>query len=185
MQFVETEVSGAFVLELDVHEDHRGFFARVWDPGELSAVGLNPVLAQASLSRNVHLGTLRGMHFQRPPHEEAKVVRCVRGALFDVVVDLRRDSPTYLSSHGVELTHENGRALYVPEGCAHGYQTLLEDTDVLYFISRPYAPESADGVRWDDPVFDISWPAAALRTMSERDRSWPDYAIAGVDAFRP
>jgi dTDP-4-dehydrorhamnose 3,5-epimerase len=162
-----------------LHEDERGFFARIWDPDEFSAAGLTPTLAQSSLSRNALRGTLRGLHFQRAPHQEVKLVRCVRGAVFDVVLDLRPDSSSYLRALGVELTHENGRALYVPEGCAHGYQTLLDDTDVLYFISRAYAPEAADGVRWDDPAFNIAWPDTARRTVSERDRSWPDFRPLG------
>jgi dTDP-4-dehydrorhamnose 3,5-epimerase len=175
MRFVETPVAGAVVVELDHHRDERGFFARVWDPHELSGAGLTSALAQASISRSTRAGTLRGMHFQRPPHEEAKLVRCVRGAIFDVVLDLRRDSPTYLRWHGVRLDEDNGKALYVPEGCAHGLQTLANDTDVLYLISRPFVPEASDGVRWDDPVFGIEWPDAPERTIGHRDRSWPDY----------
>ncbi len=175
MRLLGTAIAGAFLVELDRHEDDRGFFARAWDTTEFADAGLAPQLAQASISRNTRAGTLRGMHFQRSPHEEAKLVRCVRGAIFDVALDLRPDSPTYLRSHGVELTHENGRALYVPEGCAHGFQTLVDDTDVLYLISRPYVPEAAAGVRWDDPAFGIAWPDVVVRTMSERDRSWPDF----------
>jgi dTDP-4-dehydrorhamnose 3,5-epimerase len=137
---------------------------------------MNPRLAQASVSRTTLAGTIRGMHLQRPPHDEAKLVRCVRGAIFDVVVDLRPASPTYLRWHGVELTHENGRALCVPEGCGHGLQTLVDDTDVLYMISAPYVPEAATGVRWDDPVFSIEWPAVPT-VIAARDRSWADYVV--------
>ena len=175
MRFVETPIPGAVVVELDRRDDERGFFARAWDPDELAGAGLAAGIAQVSLSRSTKAGTLRGMHFQRPPHQEAKLVRCVRGAIFDVVLDLRPDSPGYLSSYGVRLDHDAGRALYVPEGCAHGFQTLVDDSDMLYLISAPYAPQSADGVRWDDPAFGIEWPPCDDRTIGERDRSWPDY----------
>jgi dTDP-4-dehydrorhamnose 3,5-epimerase len=177
MRFTETRVSGAVLVELERHHDERGFFARAWDPDELAAAGLDPRLAQVSLSRSTRAGTLRGMHFQRPPHEEAKLVRCVRGAIFDVVLDLRPDSETFLGWYGARLDEENGRALYVPQGCAHGFQTLTEDSDVLYLISHPYVQDASDGVRWDDPVFSIEWPDAPERTIGERDRSWPDYAV--------
>jgi len=163
------------VVELERHEDERGFFARIWDPGELGSAGMTPDLAQASISRSTRAGTLRGMHFQASPHEEAKLVRCVRGAIFDVVLDLRPDSRTYLAWYGVRLDEDNGKALYVPEGCAHGFQTLVQDSDVLYLISSPYVAESSSGVRWDDPAFAIEWPEAAERTIGERDLAWPDY----------
>ncbi len=179
MRFVETPIPGAVVVELERHEDERGFFARVWDPEELSAAGLTPGLAQASLSRSTREGTLRGMHFQVAPHEEAKLVRCVRGAIFDVVLDLRPDSPTYLGWHGVRLDEENGKALHIPEGCAHGFQTLVGSSDVLYLISAPYVPEASSGVRWDDPAFGIEWPESPDRTIGERDRAWPDYVQLG------
>jgi dTDP-4-dehydrorhamnose 3,5-epimerase len=175
VRFVETPIAGVYVVELERHEDERGFFARAWDPDEFAAVGLARGIAQASLSRSTRAGTLRGMHFQVAPHEEAKLVRCVRGAIFDVALDLRPDSPTYLSWHGVRLDEQNGSALYVPEGCAHGFQTLVDDSDVLYLISSPYVAEASSGVRWDDPAFGICWPEAPERTIGERDRSWPDY----------
>jgi dTDP-4-dehydrorhamnose 3,5-epimerase len=179
MRFGETPIPGAVVVELDRHADERGFFARAWDPDELRGAGLTPELAQVSISRSTHVGTLRGMHFQRRPHEEAKLVRCVRGAIFDVVLDLRPDSDTYLGWHGVRLDQEDGHALYVPEGCAHGFQTLEPDTDVLYLISHPYVPEASSGFRWDDPAFGIEWPAAIQRTIGARDLAWPDYAPDG------
>ena len=179
MRFVETRVSGAVLVELDRHDDERGFFARVWDPDELAAARLNPRLAQVSISRSTREGTLRGMHFQRRPHEEAKLVRCVRGAIFDVVLDLRPDSDTFLGWYGARLDEVNGRALYVPEGCAHGFQTLVDDSDVLYLISHRHAPKAAAGVRWDDPAFGIEWPETPRRTIGERDRSWPDYVLPG------
>jgi dTDP-4-dehydrorhamnose 3,5-epimerase len=179
VRFVDTPISGAVEVELERHEDERGFFARVWDPDELAAAGLTPRLAQASISRSTRAGTLRGMHFQVAPHEEAKLVRCVRGSIFDVVLDLRADSPTYLGWHGVRLDEGNGKALYIPEGCAHGFQTLSADSDVLYLISSAYVPEASSGVRWDDPAFGIEWPSASERTIGERDRAWPDYARLG------
>jgi dTDP-4-dehydrorhamnose 3,5-epimerase len=184
VRFTVTPIPGAVVVDLDRHDDERGFFARIWDPDELGAAALNGRLAQASISRSARAGTLRGMHFQRRPHEEAKLVRCVRGAIFDVVLDLRPDSPSFLGWHGVRLDHENGRALYVPEGCAHGFQTLEDDSDVLYLISHPYAPEASAGVRWDDPLFAIEWPAVPERIIGERDRAWPDYVPEGEASRR-
>jgi dTDP-4-dehydrorhamnose 3,5-epimerase len=179
VRFVSTPIAGVHVVELARHEDERGFFARAWDGGELAAAGLNGELSQCSLSRNIKAGTLRGMHFQRPPDEEAKLVRCTRGAIYDVAVDLRPESPTHGMWFGVELDAESGRALYVPEGCAHGFQTLLPASDVFYVISAPYAPASASGVRWDDPFFGITWPETAERVMSGRDLAWPDYQPGG------
>ena len=174
MRFVETEVAGVVVVELEEHVDERGSFARTWCRDEMSAAGLTSSLAQCSLSRNGRAGTLRGLHFQHAPHEEAKLVRCTRGAIFDVAVDLRPGSPTRGRWIGVELDPDNGRALYVPEGCAHGFQTLVDDSDVAYMISTPFAPDSAAGVRWDDPQLAIAWPEPpGERTISERDRSLP------------
>jgi dTDP-4-dehydrorhamnose 3,5-epimerase len=175
MRFVPLELPGAYVVELEPVRDERGYFARTWSREELSAAGLNPLVAQCSTSRSERAGTLRGMHFQHPPHAEAKLVRCTRGAIFDVIVDLRPESPTHCRWVGAELTEENGKAMYVPEGFAHGFQTLTDGVDVLYMISVPYAPEAAAGVRWDDPAFGIDWPSAAGRTISDRDRAWPDY----------
>jgi dTDP-4-dehydrorhamnose 3,5-epimerase len=175
MRFVPTRLTGAYVIELERHEDERGFFARAWCDDELSAAGLDTQVAQCSLSRNRHAGTLRGLHFQLPPHAETKLVRCVRGAIFDVIVDLRPESPTHRQWVGVRLDAERGDALYIPKGFAHGFQSLLDDTDVLYMISASYAPDASDGVRWDDPAFAIEWPDAETRTISERDRAWADY----------
>jgi dTDP-4-dehydrorhamnose 3,5-epimerase len=180
MRFIATPIAGVHVVELERHEDERGFFARAWSGEELVAAGLNGALSQCSLSRNLVAGTLRGMHFQRAPHEEAKLVRCTRGAIYDVAVDLRPDSPTHREWFGCELDAESGRALYIPEGCAHGFQALAPDSDVFYAISAPYVPEAAAGVRWDDPAFAIAWPEAAERVINERDRSWPDYGVAST-----
>lgn len=174
MRFFETDLPGAYVLELEQRLDERGFFARVWCRDEFAALELTTEVAQCSISRSTKAGTLRGMHFQSAPHEEAKLVRCTRGAIYDVIVDLR-PGRTRGRWVGVELDADSGRALYVPEGFAHGFQTLEDDTDVLYMISTPYAPEAATGVRWDDPLFGIVWPNAPERTISERDRTWPDF----------
>jgi dTDP-4-dehydrorhamnose 3,5-epimerase len=175
VRFVETALAGVVVVELEEHVDERGSFARTWCRDEMTAAGLSSELAQCSLSRNRRAGTLRGLHFQRAPYEEAKLVRCTRGAIFDVAVDLRAGSPTRGQWVGVELDPHTGRALYVPEGCAHGFQTLVDDTDVAYMISVPYASDAADGVRWDDPLLAIDWPDAPERTISERDRGLPGY----------
>jgi dTDP-4-dehydrorhamnose 3,5-epimerase len=175
VRFVATPIAGVHVVELERHEDERGFFARAWCRDELAAAGLTSDLSQCSLSRNLAAGTLRGMHLQRSPYEEAKLVRCTRGAIYDVAVDLRPGSPTHGRWFGAELDADSGRALYIPEGCAHGFQTLLPDSDVFYAISAPYAPDTAAGVRWDDPYFGIVWPASEERILNSRDRFWPDY----------
>jgi dTDP-4-dehydrorhamnose 3,5-epimerase len=172
--FTETELSGAFLVEPDRKRDDRGFFARVWDGDLLRRNGLNDALAQASTAYNDRRSTLRGLHFQRPPHEEAKLVRCTRGAVHDVIVDLRTRSPTFRRWLGVELSADTGLMLYVPEGCAHGYLTLDDGSETSYFISTAYASDAAAGVRWDDPAFGIEWPEQP-QVISERDRSWPDF----------
>jgi dTDP-4-dehydrorhamnose 3,5-epimerase len=176
VRFAETPLSGAWVIDVDRLEDERGWFARTFDAGELRARGMDPAVVQCSASFNGRAGTLRGMHLQAPPHGESKIVSCVRGAVFDVIVDLRRDSPTHRAWFGIELSAENATALYIPPGLAHGFQTLRDDTEVRYTMGVAYVPEAATGVRWDDPAFAIRWPDAAERTMSERDRSYPGYA---------
>ncbi len=175
MIFSETEIPGAFVIDLERRDDDRGFFARAWDVNEFAAHGLSTRLVQANVSFNRRAGTLRGMHFQRAPHEEAKLVRCTQGAVYDAIVDLRPDSPAFKRWIGVELSEENRRALYVPEGCAHGYQTLADGAETFYLVSELYAPESEGGVRWDDPAFGIAWPEVGRRIMSPKDASWPDF----------
>jgi dTDP-4-dehydrorhamnose 3,5-epimerase len=175
VRFTETELDGAFVVELERHTDERGFFARIWCREELGERGLTTELSQCSISRNARTGTLRGMHFQRHPHEEAKLVRCTSGAIYDVIIDLRPRSRTFGQWVGVELAADSGRALYVPEGFAHGFQTLADATDVLYMISTPYVPEAGAGVRWNDPAFAVVWPETADRVISDRDRTWPDF----------
>ena len=175
MHMTATPLAGVYVLDPERFADERGFFARVWDGTELAAAGLNGALAHASVSYNHRAGTLRGMHYQRVPFEEAKLVRCTQGAIFDVALDLRPASPTFRQWHAVELTAANRRMLYIPEGCAHGFQTLADNSEVLYLISAPYSPAHGAGVRWDDPAFGIAWPPAAHRIMADRDASYPDF----------
>jgi dTDP-4-dehydrorhamnose 3,5-epimerase len=175
MLFKPTGVAGAFVVEPERIGDERGFFARTWCQEEFQAHGLNPRLAQCNISYNHSIGTLRGMHYQIAPHEEAKLVRCTAGAIWDVAIDLRPGSPTYLAWAGAELTADNRAALYVPEGCAHGFLTLREGTEVFYQMSVPYEPSAARGVRWDDPAFGVAWPAP-VRVINQRDRSYRDLA---------
>jgi dTDP-4-dehydrorhamnose 3,5-epimerase len=173
--FTPTPLAGAYVLELDRREDERGFFARSFCQHEFTEHGLNPRIAQCNVSFNAKRGTLRGMHYQAPPHEEAKVVRCTQGAVWDVVVDLRPKSTTFKRWHGVELSAGNRRALYIPEGLAHGFQTLTDDAELLYLMSEFYHPDAARGVRWDDPAFGIEWPLPNPR-MSERDSGFARFA---------
>jgi len=175
MIFTETKLKGAFILELEKLEDERGFFARTWCRQEFSKYGLNPNLVQCSVSFNHKLGTLRGMHYQIAPYEEAKLLQCIAGAIYDVVIDLRCDSPTFTEWIAVELTAENHRMLYVPENFAHGFQTLKDNTEVFYQISQFHAPEYARGIRWDDPAFGIHWPDTT-RIISDRDATYPDFS---------
>jgi len=170
MKLVATPLAGVLLVEQERLRDGRGFFARTYDVEQLGPV------VQMSTSFNVRAGTLRGLHFQREPHGESKLVRCTRGAIFDVAVDLRPGSPTRHRWFGAELSAETGRSLLIGPGFAHGFQTLLEDTEVLYAMDAPYVGEAASGVRWDDPAFAIQWPAAPAggRTMSERDAAYPD-----------
>ena len=175
MIFVDLELKGAFIIDIEKHADERGFFARTWDDETMSRRRLADRILQCSVSFNAREGTLRGMHYQADPHAEAKVVRCTRGAIFDVIIDLRPGSDTYTQWAAVELTADNRRSLYVPEGFAHGFQTLSTDSEVFYQISQRYSPESQRGVRWDDPAFGIEWPEVSERTMSDRDRAWPDF----------
>ena len=175
MIFSSLSVDGVCVLDVEQHRDFRGFFARAWCREELAAHGLPDTVVQESVAFSGRKGTLRGLHFQASPHEEEKFVRCTRGSAFVVVVDLRPHSPTYLSWIGVELSANNHRTLCVPKGCAQGYQTLVDDTELFYQTTTAYVPESATGVRYDDPAFAIDWPLD-VTVISPRDRSWPDYA---------
>lgn len=174
MRFEATPIEGVWVVEPERREDPRGYFARTWCAEEFRARGLRERLSQCSVSFNAKAGTLRGMHYQTAPEEEAKLVSCPRGRIWDVALDLRRGSPTFCKWYGTELSAENGRALYVPPGCAHGMVTLEDDALVSYFISTPYSPVHQAAVRWDDPAFGIAWPVASP-TMSDRDRALPDF----------
>lgn len=174
MKLISVSLPGAYVIELEPIVDERGFFVRTWCAEEFRSQGLNPNLAQCSLSFNERRGTLRGMHFQAEPHAEAKLVRCCSGAIYDVILDLRRASPTYCKWMAVELTAANRKMVYVPEGVAHGFQTLTDGTEVFYQISESYRPECARGVRWDDPLFGMDWPIRAP-ILSERDRTFPNH----------
>jgi dTDP-4-dehydrorhamnose 3,5-epimerase len=176
MIFIPTNLEGAFVIEIQKLTDERGFFARTFCQREFHDHGVNIQVAQCNLSYNRAKGTLRGMHFQVFPHEEAKLVSCTQGAIHDVIVDIRPDSPTYRQHFAIELTAEANNALYVPEGFAHGFLTLVPDTYVFYQMSEFYAPGSARGFRWNDPAFDIEWPAE-IKMISDRDAQYPDYSI--------
>ena len=167
---------GAFLIAPERLEDERGSFARTFCRDEFLAHGLNPDVAQCNVSFNRRKGTLRGMHYQVSPFAEAKLVRCTAGAIFDVIIDLRESSATFLQHFAIELWSATGKMLYVPEGFAHGFQTLCDNTEVSYQMSQPYAPECARGVRWDDPAFGIAWPADN-RIILERDRSYPDFSV--------
>jgi dTDP-4-dehydrorhamnose 3,5-epimerase len=174
MRFRELNLTGAFLIEPELVKDERGFFARIWCQRELRAHGLNSHLAQASVSFSKEMGTLRGMHYQAPPHEEVKLVRCTMGAIYDVIIDLRNESPTFRQWEAFELSAENRLILYVPEGFAHGFITLENETEVGYHISEFYAPAQARGVRWNDPAFSIQWPMEP-RVISPRDMDYSDF----------
>lgn len=177
MIFTETTLRGVFILEMEKLKDERGFFARTWCKRELGEHGLNTDLAQCSVSFNHKKGTLRGMHYQVAPHQETKIVRCTKGAIYDVVIDLRAESNTFTQWLALELNAENRRMLYIPRGMAHGFQTLQDDTEVFYQISEFHAPEYACGVRWDDPAFNIQWPQDEP-ILSARDRAYPDFVAS-------
>ena len=172
--FTETKVKGAFVIELEKRADRRGFFARTYCEREFSLHGLSSRFVQCSTSFSTRRGTLRGMHFQIAPSEETKLIRCTRGAIYDVIIDLRRDSRTFKQYFAAELSAENGKMLYVPQGFAHGFQTLEDGTEVFYQMSEFYNPESARGVRWNDPAFQIAWPAE-VEVISDRDQTYPNF----------
>lgn len=174
MIFKPAELPGAYVIELEKHEDARGYFARTFCEKEFAAHGLETRITQCSVSFNRKKGTLRGMHFQVAPFEEFKVVRCSRGAIFDVMIDLRRDSPAFKRHFAIQLDEQSGTMVYIPAGFAHGFQTLADDTEVFYQMSQVYSAEHARGVRWNDPAFGISWPEAE-RMIIERDRNYPDF----------
>lgn len=174
MKFIPTAVEGAFLIEMEPHEDERGFFARTRSDYEFHAHGLENNLSECSISANHARGTLRGMHYQVAPHEEIKLVSCIRGSIFDAIVDLRKGSPSYLKTFTTELFLENRRSLYIPAGVAHGFLSLEDHSYAQYQISGEYAPDAARGVRWNDPAFGIDWPFEPT-TMSTRDSSYEDY----------
>ena len=180
MIFNELSVDGAVLIEPECHEDSRGFFARTRDRRIFEERGLTSDFVQCSISYSRTKGTLRGMHYQVPPHEEVKLARCTRGHLYDVIIDLRPDSPTFQDHVGVELTADSRAALYVPKGCAQGFLTLEDATEVFYQISEYYAPEATRGVRYDDPAFDIDWPAP-VEVIKDRDANYPDFEPEQVD----
>ena len=175
MTFTPTQLPGAFIIDVVLCLDERGAFAQTFCAGDFQKHGLNPHVVQCALSFNKSRGTLRGLHWQVAPHAQAKLVRCTRGAIYDVIVDLRAGSPTFRQHLTLELTAENRRMLYVPEGFAHGFQTLEDNTEVLYQFGQPYVPGTEGGARWDDPAFGIQWPIAG-RIMNQRDQNFPDFS---------
>lgn len=183
MNFTETELPGVFVVELDRRTDDRGFFARVWCEKEAAAHGLRGRMVQCNVGFSEQAGTLRGIHFQKAPHAEAKLVRCTRGAAYDVSVDLRPDSPTCGRWIAFEMTPENGKMLYIPEGFGHAYQTLVDDTEFMYLTSQFYAPDSSTGYCHDDPAFGITWPLP-VTALSQADREWPPFRVESDSTAR-
>jgi len=183
MIFTETALPGAFVIDLERREDSRGYFARAFCQHELADQGLKPVIAQANVAFNISAGTLRGMHFQYPPKAETKIVRCTRGAIVDIIVDLRPESATYLESISVDLNEDNGRALYVPERFAHGYQTLVDRTETSYQVGEFYAPETEGGLAYDDPRLGLQWPLP-VAMISEKDAQWEPLELVEPEVRR-
>jgi dTDP-4-dehydrorhamnose 3,5-epimerase len=178
VRFEATSLEGVWLVHTERLTDERGFFSRTWCVEEFSQHGLNPHISQCSISFNQIAGTVRGMHYQASPHSEAKLVRCTSGCIFDVVVDLRPNSETYLKHLGLQLSASDRTALYIPEGMAHGFQTLLDASEIFYQISTPFHPESSRGVRWNDPQLQITWPLP-ITNISEKDRTFPDLVVAG------
>ena len=177
MNIQKTTVDGAYLLDFQAFGDARGFFTRAFCAKEFAKAGLPVNMVQANLSGSAARGTLRGLHYQVPPHEEAKLLRCIRGAVFDVVVDIRPESPTYGAWFGAELTAANRRMMFVPSGCAHGYLTLRDNSEVFYLVSEFYESKSEKGVRWDDSAFNITWPLTDDLVISDKDQNWPDFRL--------
>lgn len=176
VKFTETKLKDAYIIELEKLKDHRGFFARAWCQKEFEAHGLTPLVVQANVSFNNKMGTLRGIHYQIAPYEEAKLMRCTKGAIYDVIIDLRPNSTTYKEWFGLELNANNYKMLYVPENFAHGFQTLEDNSEATYQVSQFYTPGSERGIRWDDPAFSIDWPIE-IQVISGKDKSWPDFKL--------
>lgn len=177
MKFIETKLAGVYIIEPHRFEDERGFFSPSFSAKEFAARGMASVFVENNISYSKHRGTLRGIHYQAAPQEQAKLVRCTRGAVFDVAVDLRPDSSTFKQWIGFELSAENRSMMYLPGDCAHGYQALTDDTEVFYMVSAAYSPASGRGVRWDDPAFGIEWPDVGARILIERDQQYPDFTL--------
>ena len=175
MKFIETKLKGAFAIEPEIVNDERGFFTRIWCKKEYSSCGLDPDLAQISVAFNKKKATVRGMHFQIKPNEETKLVQCTRGKIYDVIIDLRADSKTFKQWFGIEIKSEDYKLVYVPKGFAHGYQTLENDSEVIYHMSAFFAPESYSGVRWNDPAFNIKWPITETIIISNKDKGYLDF----------
>lgn len=178
MKFSETAIAGCFLIELEPRSDERGFFSRMYCADEFRLHGLDPHIAQINTALTIKAGTVRGMHFQIAPHADTKLLRCLNGAVYDVCVDLRPDSPSYCQWVSVELTAGNRHMLFLPAGTAHGYQTLTDNAEIMYTTNRRYAPESATGVRYNDPAFGVQWPLAVTE-ISDADRNWPDFRRRG------
>lgn len=174
MIFTETKLKGAFIIDLELLTDHRGFFSRAWCAREFSKHGLSDKLCQCNLSQNIHSNTLRGMHYQTAPYQEDKIVRSIRGAIYDVIIDLRKNSATYKQWLGIELTAENRRMIYIPKGFAHGFITLVDDTELFYQHSEFHAPNCEKGIRYNDPAFNITWPTD-VKIISDRDKNHQDW----------
>ena len=175
MIFKETKLAGAYVIELEKNIDVRGYFARTWCQDEFAAHDIHAKFLQSNSSLSHRCGTLRGLHYQIAPYEEIKLVRCVRGAIFDVIIDLRQDSHTYRQWEGVELSEDNQKMFLIPTGFAHGYQTLQDNTEVNYLVTQVFSPQHERGVRWNDPTFHIAWPEAVQQTISDKDQSWSNW----------
>jgi dTDP-4-dehydrorhamnose 3,5-epimerase len=175
VRFTRTGLQDAVIIDLEPIEDARGFFARAWDERDFAEKGLETRITQCNVSFNGRKGTIRGMHLQRPPYEEVKLIRCTRGSLFDAIIDVRPGSASYKQWEGVELSARNRRMLYVPRGFAHGFQTLEDDTETFYMVSEFYVPAAEDGLRWNDPTFGIVWPLGEPSEISDKDQSWPDF----------
>ncbi len=168
-----TIISDVFVFEYEPHQDERGYFTRIFCQNDFKKAGIDFIIKQVSQSFNAKKGTVRGMHFQKEPFREQKIVQCLRGAIYDVVVDVRENSPTYRKWIAQRLTEENKKLIYIPAGCAHGFQTLSDGSEVQYIMSEFYSPENYTGLRWDDPLLNIQWPEVEMRIMSEQDKNWP------------
>ena len=175
MKYNSTDIDGLYYVDIDRLKDERGFFGRAFCRQEFEEIGLDSEVCQANISYNESAGTLRGMHYQKSPYQESKFIRCIRGSIYDVVIDLRKNSPTYCHSFGIELNDENRTALFVPEDFAHGFVTLTDDTEVIYMVSQSYVPNAEEGIRWDDPFFAIDWPINPS-LVSSKDAQWPDFS---------